>query len=231
MRAGTLGCRPYIPMLEERNARTGFFDTSQFDSPWKRLPSDIQPVAKFAYITGWRVPTEVLPLQWRQVDFIGGTVSLDPGTTKNREGRTFVMTAELRTLLETQRDHTKTLERSRDKIIRWVFSSVRKADQGLQRHMDGRVQVRRPARADPSRLPSYCRSESGAGRRPRARGDDHDGAQDTLGVREIQYRQRRRSEGRRAKARCGNDCEHGRSHGEERNMRQIKGRQEIVLGL
>lgn len=32
------------------------------------------------------MPSEVLPLQWSQVDFKAGTVRLDPGTTKNREG-------------------------------------------------------------------------------------------------------------------------------------------------
>jgi len=37
----------------------------------------------FAYITGWRVPSEVLPLEWRQVDLDAGTVQLDSGQTKN----------------------------------------------------------------------------------------------------------------------------------------------------
>ncbi len=44
---------------------------------------------EFAYLTGWRVPSEILPLEWRQVDFAGGTVRLDPGTTKNDDGRLF----------------------------------------------------------------------------------------------------------------------------------------------
>jgi hypothetical protein len=35
----------------------------------------------------WRIGSEVLPLQWRQVDLRVGEVRLDPGTTKNREGR------------------------------------------------------------------------------------------------------------------------------------------------
>jgi integrase len=36
----------------------------------------------FAYITGWRVPSEVLTLQWRQIDFEAGTARLDPGASK-----------------------------------------------------------------------------------------------------------------------------------------------------
>ncbi len=62
-----------------------------------------EPAASFAYITGWRIDSEVLSLRWRQVDFTAGTVTLDPGTTKNGEGRTFPMTQELRALLERQR--------------------------------------------------------------------------------------------------------------------------------
>lgn len=65
----------------------------------------------FAYITGWRIASEVLPLQWRNVDFKAREVRLDPGTTKNREGRVFVMTTDLRTLLEAQRDERDRLKK------------------------------------------------------------------------------------------------------------------------
>ena len=48
----------------------------------KHLPDDLRPVVEFAYITGWRMKSEVLPLEWRQVDFKAGTVRLETGTTK-----------------------------------------------------------------------------------------------------------------------------------------------------
>ncbi|QOJ37074.1 MAG: tyrosine-type recombinase/integrase [Nitrospira sp.] len=41
----------------------------------------------FAYHTGWRIRSEVIPLTWRQVDLHSGIVRLEPGTTKNDEGR------------------------------------------------------------------------------------------------------------------------------------------------
>jgi len=41
------------------------------------------------YITGWRSRSEVFPLTWAQVDWADGFVRLEPGTTKNREGRAF----------------------------------------------------------------------------------------------------------------------------------------------
>lgn len=79
--------KPYIPMLREGNAREGFFERGQFEAMRRHLRPELRGLVNVAYITGWRVPSEVLPLQWRQVDFKGGMVRLDPGTTKNREGR------------------------------------------------------------------------------------------------------------------------------------------------
>jgi integrase len=68
-------------------------------------------VVTFGYTTGWRIRSEVLPLQWRQVDFKAGTVRLEPGTTKNREGRTFAMTPDLRACLEAQKAATSSTAR------------------------------------------------------------------------------------------------------------------------
>src|SRR5437762_9288155 len=31
------------------------------------LPASMRPVATFAYVTGWRINSEVLPLQWRKL--------------------------------------------------------------------------------------------------------------------------------------------------------------------
>ena len=81
--------KPYIPLLEESNVRVGFFELDQFEATMKHLPDHLRPVIHFAYITGWRTLSEILPLQWRQVDFAAREVRLDPGTTKNKEGRIF----------------------------------------------------------------------------------------------------------------------------------------------
>jgi integrase len=42
----------------------------------------------------------VLGLRWRNVDLAAGVVRLEPGTTKNGDGREFAMTGALRLLLE-----------------------------------------------------------------------------------------------------------------------------------
>ena len=61
--------RPHIPMLEERNTRTGFFELSQLANVLTHLPEPLRPVIEFAYLTCWRVHSEVLPLEWWQVDY------------------------------------------------------------------------------------------------------------------------------------------------------------------
>jgi integrase len=72
--AGKIYTEPYIPMLQENNVRKGFFEREQFEAVRKHLPDDLRPMITFAFITGWRIPSEVLKLQWRQVDFQAGTV-------------------------------------------------------------------------------------------------------------------------------------------------------------
>jgi hypothetical protein len=52
-----------------------------------QLPKALQPIVLFAYVSGWRVQTEILPLEWRHVGRQKGEVRLDPGTTKNQQGR------------------------------------------------------------------------------------------------------------------------------------------------
>src|ERR687898_2687954 len=79
---------PHVPMLKERNVRTGFFEREQIERILVHLPSAIRPAVQFAYITGWRIPSEVLRLQWRQIDFEARVVRLDAHTNKNDEAGT-----------------------------------------------------------------------------------------------------------------------------------------------
>jgi integrase len=117
---------PHVPMLKERNVRTGFFDREQTDRILAHLPAAIRPAVQFAYITGWRIPSEVLKLQWRHVDFEARVVRLDPHTTKNDEGRTFPFTDALERLLEAQKAARTAEGRSRN--CQWVLNrSNRKA--------------------------------------------------------------------------------------------------------
>lgn len=120
VQAGKLLHKPHVPLLREHNTRTGFFESEMFASVLQHLPTSLQPVIEFAYVTGWRVVSEVLPLEWRHVDFHAGEVRLDVGTTKNGEGRVFPMTNDLRRVLELQ--HSEHLTRKKaGQIVPWVF--------------------------------------------------------------------------------------------------------------
>jgi integrase len=102
--------------------RTGFFEHDQLEAVLRRLPAPLRALMLFFFLTGWR-KSEVLNLQLRQIDFENGTVLLDPGTTKNDEGRIFPFTntSELRKLLEAQRAVTDRLQRERGIVCPWVF--------------------------------------------------------------------------------------------------------------
>ena len=123
LQAGKLLTMPYIPMLKESNARTGFFERKQFEAVRAALPPAMQPITTFAYHTGWRVPSEILPLEWARVDREHQVVRLETGSTKNAEGRTFPYgkLPELREMIEAQWAETKCLEKDRGIICPWVF--------------------------------------------------------------------------------------------------------------
>jgi integrase len=76
---------PHVPMLKERNVRTGFFEREQVERILARLPTAVRPAVRFAYITGWRIPSEVLKLQWRHVDF--ESPCRPPGPVHDQERR------------------------------------------------------------------------------------------------------------------------------------------------
>jgi integrase len=106
MQAEKITRKPHIPVLVENNVRQGFFERSEYEAVLARLPEWFRPVVTFAYQIGWRTRSEVLPLTWQQVDLDAGTVRLEVGTTKNKDGRIIYLTEELRELLEMQwREH------------------------------------------------------------------------------------------------------------------------------
>ena len=120
-RAGKVLRRPFIDMLQEHNARTGFFEHADFDAVLAGLPADLKAVFAVAFVTGWRVKSEILTRQWAHVDLQSGWLRLEPGETKNLEGRQFPITPVLRVVLERQRERTLAVEKATHAIIPWLF--------------------------------------------------------------------------------------------------------------
>jgi integrase len=112
---------PSIKLLVERNRRTGFFEHDEFRAVLTGLPTEIKPIVTVAYLTGWRVHSEVLTRQWRHIDFRWRQMRLDADETKNGEPRVFPFLPELEETLVAQRDRTAALERALEMRIPWVF--------------------------------------------------------------------------------------------------------------
>ena len=96
--------KPHIPTLKEAAPRQVFFEVHEYHALLAKLPDELRPPIQFAYVTGWRLKSEVLPLTWNQVDLEAGTVRLLAGTTKNGEGRIIWLPDELRALLTQQQE-------------------------------------------------------------------------------------------------------------------------------
>jgi integrase len=119
--AGKVASKPHIAMLKVQNARKGFFEADQFLALLRHLPEELKPVAITAYSTGWRLHDEVLTRQRHHLDLQAGWLRLEPGETKNYEGRMFPLTPMLREALEAQVRKTELLQREKGAIIPWLF--------------------------------------------------------------------------------------------------------------
>ncbi len=122
VRARTLAQAPYVPMLRESAPRQGFVEVAELDALCAALPDYLRPLVRFLFLTGWR-EGEARGLGWSNVDFVTGTVRLEVGTTKNRDGREFPFAAlpALGELLRAQRERVTQLERRLGRVIPSVF--------------------------------------------------------------------------------------------------------------
>jgi integrase len=118
---GKLHRLPRIRMLRPAPPRSGFFEAQQFEAVARALPVDLALVVRIGYVYGWRIDSEVLTLTYRQVDLGASTLRLEPGTTKNRDGRLVYLTPELKAGLAAQLARVRTFERKLGRVIPWVF--------------------------------------------------------------------------------------------------------------
>jgi integrase len=92
---------PHIPMLNESNVRCGFVESSghaRLAKECARAGLWMRALLECGYSYGGR-HEELLGLRVRHVDLLAGSIRLDPGTTKNDQGREVSMTQAVRVLL------------------------------------------------------------------------------------------------------------------------------------
>jgi integrase len=124
---------PVIRKLKENGPRQGFFEQAQYDAVRRHLSPDIQVATAIAYAFGWRTQSEVLTLERRHLDLAAGTLRLDPGTTKNDEGRVVYLTPELKGLLAAQLERVEALQRQTGRIVPYLFPHLRGRRRGERR--------------------------------------------------------------------------------------------------
>lgn len=117
--AGKAGSIPKIKLLQERNVRKGFFEHHEFMAIRDAIPGYLKGFVTFADTTGWR-KSEIINLQWPQVDNKNWIVRIEPGESKNDEARTIYLDEELIEVFKTQ----KRRRRRAKKLSRYVFTNA-----------------------------------------------------------------------------------------------------------
>lgn len=117
--AGKVVRVPTFPTIALQNTRTGFVEAAAFERLCAELPAEQRVLATLGYWLGWR-RGELLGLEWRQVNLETGEVRLDPGSTKNRDGRVAFLPPDALAVLRDWRVATSELERARGIIVRHV---------------------------------------------------------------------------------------------------------------
>ena len=84
--------------LRENNIRKGFLEDSQYTKLVAGTELWFRTLVECGRTYGWRV-SELLTMKVGQVDLAQRVIRLDPGTTKNRDGREVFMTDALHSLL------------------------------------------------------------------------------------------------------------------------------------
>jgi integrase len=128
VRSGRLSQDPFIPMLQEDNARQGFLDHGGFLALRDALPYYLKDSISFLSYSGWRLG-EMRSHEWRDADLEGHVIRLRPENSKNKESRTLSLSGELGEIIGRAED-------SRRLECPFVFHRDGKAIGDLRKHRD-----------------------------------------------------------------------------------------------
>lgn len=129
---------PVVEKLKEAAPRQGFFERERFLAVRRHIAGDLQAAVTISYTYGWRMQSEVLTLERRQLDLEAGTLRLEPGTTKNDDGRLVYLTTELKTILQVQLERVDTLQRKLGRIVPYLFPFLSGRQRAGKRRTDFR---------------------------------------------------------------------------------------------
>jgi integrase len=90
---------PIFPKLQEDNPRSGFLEDGRYRKLVEHAELWFRAMLEVSRTYGWR-KQEVLKMRVSQLDLLERTIRLEPGTTKNRDGREVSMTDGVYTLLK-----------------------------------------------------------------------------------------------------------------------------------
>jgi integrase len=155
---------PIIELLAESKAREGFFERDQYEAVRGHLRSDLQVATDIAYALGWRIRNEILTLTWPQVNLKALTLRLEPGTTKNREGRLVPLRhfPHLVQALHEQRERVRALEAKLGRVIPYVFPHLEsKRPELLGTPSAASSACGRPRVSGPGSLRNSCMTSAG----------------------------------------------------------------------
>ena len=95
--------RPFhFPMYDENNIRTGFLEDDGYQALHNALPAYLKPLLLIAYHVPCRLG-ELTNLFMTQLDFKANEIVLNPGETKNKDGRHMPMFGPMRECLQMQK--------------------------------------------------------------------------------------------------------------------------------
>lgn len=118
--SNVVGSVPVFPMLKEAPAREGFFESAEHATVVAALPEPYNRIWEVEHDTGWRAD-EVLMRQKSHVDLEHGWLNVDPGETKNGDGRKFPLMPRLREVIKAQLKWSRTIETRLETIVPWLW--------------------------------------------------------------------------------------------------------------
>jgi len=97
--------------------------------------TDLQLACTIAQTYGWRMQSEILMLEGRQVNLDAasemGTLSLDAGSTKNEDARVVVLTPQVKSLVEAQLGRVEAFQKRTGTITPYLFVHTQGEHQGF----------------------------------------------------------------------------------------------------